>query len=172
MRNRSSTGVLSSPAPYLAWELQSNLCMYSMHVHTKRDLILFFVVVIVCKNHCRGYFAAPTSHPSGRGVPIQPAVCHMYKKILSLLLICPRVTCTTLYHVPRILYHMPHTPCPIPRTSHHVSHTSYLVLCTSYSATCTSYKHFLGLVSFVGEQLGSAVYQNIASLSGLVTYIV
>ena len=135
MRNRSSTGVLSSPAPHLAGELQSSLCINSMRVCTKRDLILLFVVVVVCKDHFRGYFTAPTSHPSGRGVPIQPAVCHMYKNYVFVIHLCPRVTCTTctLYHVPCISYHMPRTPCPVPRTSYLVPGTLYLVPRNSYS---------------------------------------
>jgi len=134
MRNRSSTGVLSSPAPHLAGELQSSLCINSMRVCTKRDLILLFVVVVVCKDHFRGYFTAPTSHPSGRGVPISLlyAIC---TKIMSLLFICAlewHVPCT-LHHVPRISYHMPRTPCPVPRTSYLVPRTLYLVPRTSYS---------------------------------------
>jgi hypothetical protein len=142
MTNRSITGVLSSPAPHLAGELQSNLCLYSMHVCTKRDLILFFVVVMVCKDHCRGYFTAPTSHPSGRGVPIQPAVCHMYKKYCVCYSFVPSsdlyIPCT-LYHVPRILYHMPRTPCPVPRTSHLIPRTMYLVPRTSYFIPLTQH---------------------------------
>ncbi len=159
MRNRSSTGVLSSPAPHLAGELQSNLCIYSMHVCTKRDLILLFVVVVVvCKDHFRGYFTAPTSHPSGRGVPIQPAVYHMYKNYFFVIHLCPRVTCT-MHPAPRTSYLVPHAPYPVPRTSHLVprtSHpvprTSYLVLCTSSSALSTSYIHISGttVVRFVG----------------------
>jgi hypothetical protein len=64
-----------------------------MHVCTKRDLILLVVVVVVvvvvCKDHFRGYFTAPTSHPSGRGVPIQPAVYHMYKNYVFVIHLCP-----------------------------------------------------------------------------------
>ena len=146
MRNRSSTGVLSSPAPHLAGELQSSLCMNSMHVCTKRDLILLVVVVVVvvvvCKDHFRGYFTAPTSHPSGRGVPIQPAVCHMYKKYCVCYSFVPSsdlyIPCT-LYHVPRILYHMPRTPCPVPRTSHLIPRTMYLVPRTSYFIPLTQH---------------------------------
>ena len=149
MRNRINTGVLSSPAPHLAGELQSNLCLYSMHVCTKRVLILFLVVV-VREDHCREYFTAPTSHPSGRGVPIQPAVCHMYKNIVFVIHLCPRVTCTmypvprTSYLVPHAPYHVPRTSHLAPRTSHPVSRTSYLVLCTSHSAPSTSYRHISG----------------------------
>ena len=156
MTNRSITGVLSSPAPHLAGELQSSLCMYSMHVCTKQDLILLFFVAVVCQDHFRGYFTAPTSHPSGRGVPIQPAVYHMYRNYVFIIHLCPRVTCTmhpaphTSYLVPHALYPVPRTSHLAPHTSHHVSRTSYLVLYTSYSAPCTSYRHILGLVSFVG----------------------
>ena len=92
-----------------------------------------FFVAVVCYDHFRGYFTAPTSHPSGRGVPIQPAVCHMYKNHL-----CPRVTCT-MHPAPRISYHMPRTPCPVPRTLYLVPRTSYSV--PSYSAPSTSYRH-------------------------------
>ncbi len=155
MRNRSSTGVLSSPAPHLAGELQSSLCINSMYVCTKRDLILLFVVVVVvCKDRFRGYFTAPTSHPSGRGVPIQPAVCHMYKKYVFFIHLCPQVTCTmhpaprTSYLVPHAPYPVPHTSHLVPRTSHPVSRTSYLVLFTSSSATSTSYIHITGTSSF------------------------
>ena len=164
MRNRSSTGVLSSPAPHLAGELQSSLCMNSMHVCTKRDLILLFVVVVVCKDHCRGYFTAPTSHPSGRGVPIQPAVYHMYRNYVFIIHLCPRVTCTmhpaphTSYLVPHALYPVPRTSHLVPRTSHPVSRTSYLVLCTSSSAPSTLYRLFLGLVRFV--RYGQNTYCN------------
>ena len=139
MRNRSSTGVLSSPAPHLAGELQSSLCINSMRVCTKRDLILLFVVVVVCKDHFRGYFTAPTSHPSGRGVPIQPAVCHMYKDYVFFYSFVPS---SDLYHAPCTTYLVSRTTCPVPRalylaprTSHPVSRTSYLVLCTFLLST-------------------------------------
>ena len=150
MRNRSSTGVLSSPAPHLAGELQSSLCMYSMHVCTKRDLILLFVVVVVCKDHFRGYFTAPTSHPSGRGVPIQLAVCHMYKDYVFFYSFVPS---SDLYHAPCTTYLVSRTTCPVPRApylaprtsfSHPVSRTWNLVLCTSSSAPSTSYRHISG----------------------------
>ena len=150
MRNGSSTGVLSSPAPHLAGELQSSLCMYSMHVCTKQDLILLFVVVVVCKDHYRGYFTAPTSHPSGRGVPISLLYAICTKNIVFVIHLCPRVNCTmhpaprTTYLVPHAPYPVPHTSHLIPRTSHPVSRTSYLVLCTSHSAPSTSYRHISG----------------------------
>jgi hypothetical protein len=136
MRNRSSTGVLSSLAPHLAGELQSNLCLYSMHVCTKQDLILFFIVVIVCKDHCRGYFTAPTSHPSGRGVPIQPAVCHMYKKYCVCYSIVPS---SDLYHVPCTTYLVSCTTCPVPRAPYLAARTSYLAPCISYLVPRTLY---------------------------------
>ncbi len=138
MRNRSSTGVLSSPAPHLAGELQSSLCMNSMHVCTKRDLILLFVVVVVCKDHFRGYFTAPTSHPSGRGVPIQPDVYHMYKNYVFVIHLCPRVTCT-MHPAPRTSYLVPHAPYPVPRTSHLAPRTPYLAPCTLYLVPRTLY---------------------------------
>ena len=154
MRNRSSTGVLSSPAPHLAGELQSSLCMYSMHVCTKQDLILLFVVVVVCKDHFRGYFTAPTSHPSGRGVPIQPAVYHMYKNYVFVIHLCPRVT-FTMHPAPRTSYLVPHAPYPVPRTSHLVPRTSHPVPRTSYSVPQAQHSLpcifiFLELVRFVG----------------------
>ena len=136
MRNRSSTGVLSSPAPHLAGELQSSLCINSMRVCTKRDLILLFVVVVVCKDHFRGYFTAPTSHPSGRGVPISLlyAIC---TKIMSFFIhLCPRVTCT-MHPAPRTSYLVPHAPYPVARTSH--LETPYLAPCISYLVPRTLY---------------------------------
>ena len=136
MRNRSSTGVLSSPAPHLAGELQSSLCMYSMHVCTKQDLILLFVVVVVCKDHFRGYFTAPTSHPSGRGVPIQPAVCHMYKKYCVCYSFVPS---SDLYHVPCTTYLVSCTTCPVPRAPYLAPRTSYLAPCISYLVPRTLY---------------------------------
>ena len=137
MRNRSSTGVLSSPAPHLAGELQSSLCMNSMHVCTKRDLILLFVVVVfVCKDHFRGYFTAPTSHPSGRGVPIQPAECHMYKNIC---LCYSFETWSDLYHVPCTTYLVSRTTCPVPRAPYLAPRTSYLAPCISYLVPRTLY---------------------------------
>jgi len=85
MRNRSSTGVLSSLAPHLAGELQSSLCMYSMHVCTKQDLILLFVVV--CKITSGDILQPPPATPLAGGFQssLLYAIC---TKILSLLFIC------------------------------------------------------------------------------------
>jgi hypothetical protein len=76
----------------------------------------------------------------------------MYKNIVFVIHLCPRVTCTTctLYHVPRISYHMPRTPCPVPRTSHLVPRTLYLVPRTSYWVPLTQHP--------VPRMVGSAVY--------------
>ena len=136
MRNRSSTGVLSSPAPHLAGELQSSLCINSMRVCTKRDLILLFVVVVVCKDHFRRYFTAPTSHPSGRGVPIQPAVCHMYKNYVFFYSFVPS---SDLYHAPCTTYLVSRTTCPVPRAPYLAPRTSYLAPCISYLVPRTLY---------------------------------
>ena len=132
MRNRSSTGVLSSPAPHLAGELQSSLCMYSMHVCTKQDLILLFVVV--CKITSGDILQPPPATPLAGG--FQSSLLYtICTEIMSLLFICAHewpVPCT-LHHIPRISYHMPCTPCPVPRTSYPVPRTLYLVPRTSYS---------------------------------------
>ncbi len=156
MRNRSSTGVLSSPAPHLAGEFQSSLCMNSMQVCTKRDLILLFVVVVVVyKDHFRGYFLQPPpTTPLAGGFQSSLLFVICTKIMLFICALEWPVPCT-LHHVHRISYHIPSTPCPVPRTSYLVPLTLYLVPCTSYSVPLAQHPlpHidiFLGLVRFVG----------------------
>ena len=130
--------------------------MYKARPHS------FFCCCIVCKDHCRGYFTAPTSHPSGRGVPIQPAVYHMYRNYVFIIHLCPRVTCT-MHPAPRTSYLVPHAPYPVPRTSHLVPRTLYLVPRTSYSvpsysAPSTSYRHISGTSWFCWIILQSVLH--------------
>jgi hypothetical protein len=134
MRNRSNTGVLSSPAPHLAGELQSNLCMDSMHVCTKRDLILLFVVV-VCKDHCREYFQPPPATPLAGGFQssLLYAICTKYCLCYSF------VPSSNLYNVPCTTYLVSRTTYPVPRAPYLAPRTSYLAPCIWYLVPRTQY---------------------------------
>jgi hypothetical protein len=130
MRNRSSTGVLSSPAPHLAGELQSSLCMYSIHVCTKQveatPHSAFFCCCCLLRS-LQGIFYSPHQPPLWQG-GFNPACCMQYVQKSF-------VPSSDLYHAPCTTYLVPHAPYPVPRTSHPVSRTSYLVLCTFLLST-------------------------------------
>ncbi len=88
MRNRINTGVLSSPAPHLAGELQSNLCKYNvacMYVQSETSfycLLLLFVMITA------GDILQPppaTLLAGGFQSSLLYAIC---TKIISLLFIC------------------------------------------------------------------------------------
>ena len=149
MRNRSSTGVLSSPAPHLAGELQSSLCMYSMHVCTKQDLILLFLLLLFVKITSGDILQPPPATPLAGG--FQSACCMPY--VQKLCLCYSFVPSSELYHAPCTTYHVSRTTCPVPRAPYLAPCISYLVPRTLYLLTQHPLRRidiFLGLVGFVG----------------------
>jgi hypothetical protein len=83
------------------------------HLFTKQSS---FLIVL---NRCSGYFAAPTSSTSGRGVLTQLATSTVY--VHFPFLACALATTPT--SVPRIMYHVSRITCLV---------ISYLVLRTTY----------------------------------------